>query len=212
MAPDLVNTLDHPVRVTDENGQTVRVVPGQVITADGATADRLTAIEGVETATDEHRDAYAASRAPVSDVASAKLGAEQHVSDLRAASRMASTAVPLNQVIGDDDAPLGPPSGTITTKQAVARSGPEQKAAYADHERLPEEAENEKLSEVERAQAEAKGLVEEIHNAALDDAAEAGVEAATTSPTMTSDQSPDGGDSDAPKRSSRKKAEPQPSE
>ena len=181
--PDLVNKRDHPVRVTDENGQTVRVVPGQVISVEGAVADKLSAYDGVESASDEDREAHAAARGGLpSETVSTKQAMETRYSGLRAQGRAATIAVPLNEVVGDNDAPLGPPSGTITTKQAVMRQGPAERAAFGDHERLPEDAENEGLSDVERAQAEAKALVEDLHTEALDDASESGNESTTSEP------------------------------
>ena len=91
--------------------------------------------------------------------------------------------MPLNQVVGDNDAPIGPPSVTITTKQAVQRIGPAEKRAYGDHERLPEEATNEGLSLVELAQAQAKALVEDMHNEALENAADEGMDSVDLEPT-----------------------------
>ena len=184
--PDLVNKLDHPARVTDENGQPVRVVPGQVVSVDGKVADQLTAIDGIESASGEDKEAWEAQQGGLpSDIPSTRESAMEHYSEMRTRGRAASIAVPLNEVIGDNDAPLGPPSGTITTKQAVVRQSEADRAAYADHERLPEEAEDEGLSDVERAQAEAKALVEELHNEALERMSEAGHESVTTEPKRT---------------------------
>jgi hypothetical protein len=190
--PEFVNNLDHPVRVANDQGESVKVRPGQVINADGAFADNLKAIDGVDEATDEDREAWENRDPTVSDITSGKVSLEQELSDARVRGRVASIAVPLNQVIGDDNAPIGPPSGTITTKQAVARIGPVEKRAFADHERLPEEAGNERLNEVERVQAELKGVVEDVHNEALEAAAEAGLEGATLEPTSEGSLSGEG--------------------
>src|SRR3954451_17299 len=48
----------------------------------------------------------------------------------------ASVAAGLNVVIGDNEAPYGPPTGTITTKQAVMRdaSNSAERNAFGDHE------------------------------------------------------------------------------
>jgi hypothetical protein len=181
--PELVNNLEHPVRVRDDDGETVRVVPGQIVSVDGRAADELSAIEGLDTPTDEDRDAWEARNQLTSAVDSGKESLQNAYAALRVRGKASLTAVPLNQIVGDNDAPIGPPSGTITTKQAVARLGPAEKRAFADHERLPEEASNEGLSDVERAQAEAKALVEDIHNEVLEEAQAAGNESATLEPT-----------------------------
>jgi len=171
--PEFVNTLDHPVRVTDENGQTVRVVPGQVISVDGVTADRLDAIDGLDTPDGDQREAWEQRNAPMSEETSGKASLEQIAAEARIHARTLNVAVPLNQVIGDDNAPVGPPSGTITTKTVVASEGGLEKSAFMDHERLPEDADNERLNDVERAQAQARALVEEVHQEALESSAPA---------------------------------------
>lgn len=84
----------------------------------------------------------------------------EELAELRVAHRMAAVAAPLQVVRGDDDAPLGPPSGVITTKQAVAKGGSEaERRAFADHEydEVPEGA-----SPVEQVQAEATNAAEEV--------------------------------------------------
>ena len=81
--PDLVNTRDHAVRVRDENGKLVRVVPGQVVSAEGSTADQLSGVEGIESASDDDREAWEASRAGVSDAQSSKTALEDQYSRLR---------------------------------------------------------------------------------------------------------------------------------
>jgi hypothetical protein len=79
----------------------------------------------------------------------------------------AGTSAVLNRVIGDDEAPYGPPSGTITTKQAVMRD-PEQRPHFGDLEWTPEEVEERKLNEmgssgeVQYAQGQASGKAEKV--------------------------------------------------
>jgi hypothetical protein len=79
----------------------------------------------------------------------------------------AGTSAVLNRVIGDDEAPYGPPSGTITTKQAVMRDA-EQRPHFGDLEWTPEEVEERKLNEmgssgeVQYAQGKASGKAEEV--------------------------------------------------
>ena len=66
--PKLVNRNDHAVRVRDpETGKLSRVRSGQVVDVSGDEADRLSGIEGVESAKKEDEDAYAASQSQISD-------------------------------------------------------------------------------------------------------------------------------------------------
>jgi hypothetical protein len=81
------------------------------------------------------------------------------MAEARVASRSYGVTGPLQVVIGDDDAPYGPPSGVVTTKQLEAQKGPEEKRRFADHEHIevPEGA-----SQVEKDQAENTRVVEEV--------------------------------------------------
>ena len=206
--PEVVNKLPHGVRVKDENGDEHRLRAGQVKSVEGDAADRLLAVEGVEQASSEDKESwdteYARMSGRVTDAPTIGASLEDSINNARRHVRIASVAMPLNTVIGDDDAPLGPPSGTITTKQAVARQSLVDRGAFSDHEHLPEDAESGKLSEVEQAQAEARAALEELHNEVLDEANEAGVEAATTSPESTSEQVGTTGDAQAPSSSPRR--------
>jgi hypothetical protein len=81
----------------------------------------------------------------------------------------ASVSAPLNRVIGDNEAPFGPPTGTITTKQAVMRAAENsnERNAFGDHEWLPEDAEARNLADstsgkVQAAQAEQSGKLEKV--------------------------------------------------
>jgi hypothetical protein len=79
----------------------------------------------------------------------------------------AGVAAPLNKVIGDNEAPFGPPTGTITTKQAVMReaSSSAERLAFGDHEWLPEDEDKLKEStsgQVQAAQARESGSLEEV--------------------------------------------------
>ena len=82
----------------------------------------------------------------------------------------ATVATGLNRVIGDNEAPYGPPSGTITTKQAVMRAAENsaERTAFGPNEWLPEDAEERNLADlgssgqVQAAQAEAQGKTEKL--------------------------------------------------
>jgi len=98
------------------------------------------------------------------------------IADAMAWIGRATTSAPLNVVVGDNEAPYGPPSGTITTKQAVMRdaSSSVERRAFGDHEWLPEDVEERKLDEhgesgqVQAAQGRESGLIEEVTQQLLD--------------------------------------------
>lgn len=144
------NTNGHGIR-----GDGVRVPAGGVAKVDGD--GDLAGYAGVEKVTKKEYDAYRKQ---------GQLGGGSHQRDrheelkrLRQEHRMVSTAAPLQVVVGDDDAPYGPPTGTVTTKQTEAKKGPEEKRRFADHEQaeVPEGA-----SEVEQRQAENVRAAEEV--------------------------------------------------
>jgi hypothetical protein len=155
--PYFRNDNAHGVRVGNS-----RIAPGTVALVPDEDADLYATYEGVEKvsdsagkkAVDEQRGAGAVS--PESPSAEIQAG----LADLRVAHRAAAVSAPLQVVRGDDDAPLGPPSGVITTKQAVAKDGSEaERRAFADHEydEVPEGA-----SPIEKAQAANTAAVEEV--------------------------------------------------
>ena len=172
--PKLVNRNDHAVRARDENGRSHRLRPGQVVDADGAQADALKGVSGVESASSSDEDAYNETLAQGS---SDEVGEGQTAMELYAKARLdgkiLTVVLPLQEVIGDNAAPFGPPTGTITTKQAIAaEADPDSltSKAFGDHERTADQADDEMLQPVEREQArgvaaleEAKAHVEEVH-------------------------------------------------
>lgn len=94
---------------------------------------------------------------------------QERFSDAVAWMGAATVAAPLNVVVGDNEAPYGPPTGTITTKQAVMRDADNsvERKAFGDHEWVAEDAEERNLDEstsgkVQAAQARQSGTLEEI--------------------------------------------------
>lgn len=202
--PELVNHLSHAVRVRDDDGHKFRLRPGQVANVDGVVADKLLAVDGVDTANAEDKKAYAdyLAQGRFNSSPTGKQRLEAEVSRMRADARVATVVVPLNQVIGDDDAPIGPPTGTITTKDAAAESGDaREKLAYAPNERLASEADNDKLSPVERKQAEAKAALAAVHGGVLKKVEEDGSPAVDLNPSSEGSQSSAGA---KPKRTPKK--------
>jgi hypothetical protein len=173
--PKLVNSLSHGVRVRDDDGRLVRLRPGQVGTFEGSTADKLSAIEGVNPAKKTDEDAWKAQVDAARGNVEGRSGFDNILSQARTAVGMQSIVAPLNHVVGDDAAPYGPNTGTITTKQALSQD-PEARKHFADHERVPGEQDNENLNEVERRQAELTTLAQEVTEQMQDNGALGGGE------------------------------------
>jgi hypothetical protein len=106
--PKFVNKNSHPIRVRNGDGNNLRRVrSGEVVECDGVLADNLEATNGVESASSADEKSWQA----VLDA--------QHDN--------------LQTVVGDNAAPHGPDSGTITTKEAVREHGSD-----ADRAAFPE--------------------------------------------------------------------------
>lgn len=130
-----VNDNEHPIRVKDGNGALQRIQAGGAVKADGAYADRLSATNGVREGSDDDL--------ATSEVQAAPLDHDRAVADVATAARQLAKQItvvgPLQRVIGDDQAPYGPPSGTVTTRQAVAQKAVAEgdqrtREAFADHD------------------------------------------------------------------------------
>jgi hypothetical protein len=124
--PKFVNTADHPIRVKDDDGTLRRLRPGQVVEADGKFADALKGTSGVEAANQSHEKAYADSRAksggPDDEPGPDELQPTNVGPALAALSKL-TVSDPLNVVRGDDAAPHGPGTGTISTRAEVHAEG-----------------------------------------------------------------------------------------
>lgn len=132
--PSFVNSHDHPVRIADENGNLQRYTPGQVVKAEGRNADLLVESGAFETATEEDVQAFDASRRGMQP-GGLRIAAKDALSGALLYLRQMTVSGPANVVIGDDAAPVGPPSGTITTKHEVAlKGGPREQRAFAPNE------------------------------------------------------------------------------
>lgn len=144
------NTNGHGVRADD-----VRIPAGGVAQVDSDSA--VVGYNGVETSSKKEYDAYRKQR----ELGGGSPSRDRHenLKELRQRHRMESVAAPLQVVVGDSDAPHGPNTGTITTKQAVAAESAEAKRHFADHEQaeVPEDA-----SPVEKQQAENTRVAEEV--------------------------------------------------
>lgn len=129
----VINTNDHPAYVRDASGTSVPIAAGAVLSADGEFLDALLATPGIEKASAKDVKASEDAAAPAP---SGGKTPDSVINDVLIAARAAATALiaATNQiVIGDDLAPHGPPSGTVTTKQALAKSDPEH---FAENEAI----------------------------------------------------------------------------
>ncbi len=149
MGVKVVNTNPHPVRVDKPHPisgapSLQRIIAGQVVEAEGAFLDNLLATAGVESASKGAEDAWAED-VERGDVAGAmpgdasRLSAKMALGPQRVALRHATVAAPLRRVVGDSTAPVGPPSGVVTTKGEVVGDGSDEELtrAYAQNEALP---------------------------------------------------------------------------
>lgn len=172
-----VNKNPHPVRVrkpVNAGPDTlVRLRPGQVISADGEFADNLENTPGVEHASDSderswerERERYTDENAMVGEAS--RLGDKLRLSPLRVALRHATIAAPLRRVVGDDAAPYGPPSGTVTSKGQIVEGlepGHPDRVAFAENEAVPGETIEHAAQPEPLLPISTKPTSEEIHNA-----------------------------------------------
>lgn len=93
------------------------------------------------------------------------------IKDARHAVRAESVSEPLNRVVGDDEAPFGPPTGEVSTKVDEARKGVAERIAFADHEALDPVTEPDELLTphgIEKSQVIHNRQNEALHDAQPD--------------------------------------------
>lgn len=151
--PYFKNDNDHPIRVDDGSGNLRRIAPGSIVDATGQFADNLKDTGGVSQASKEDREKWVEGRR-VSTERTDEQKRNARIGEARVEARSLAVAVPLTRVVGDDAAPDGPPSGTITSAATVAAKGRDEKQAFAPGEADPADADNEQLPPVHRQQAE----------------------------------------------------------
>lgn len=201
--PKLVNRNPHPIRPKGPDGNLVRIVSGQVVDADGDYADALSQTSGVESASSDEVKAWdakldAARTGGAMPGDGSRLSSKLAISPALLAARMAATVAPLQRVVGDDAAPQGPPSGTITTRGQAATSGDDRDLkAFAQGEELVMQGEKVEAPGASELDVLAgRATQSDIHNAQVDnaDAAEAVAKAVI--------------EGDAPKTSASRRAKP----
>jgi hypothetical protein len=150
------NTNPHYI-YAETNGRMERMAPGQIKEVDDDS--RLNRSPGVESSSQEDFDKWNEERSGGSTDETDEMRRNREFGELRAQADQVAIAAPLQVVVGDDDAPFGPPSGTITTKEAIVKGGDaEDRRRFADHERFEDEL-PENASEVEQRQARSKSAV-----------------------------------------------------
>lgn len=170
--PKLVNKNPYPVRFgPDRNDMGVsqsrqRLSPGQVVEVSGELADELKSIDGVETARKGDEKNYAEHLARLDGATGGvSIDAERSrfIESLNAEKAQATVIAPLQKVIGDDAAPLGPPTGTVTTTQAVSREteGPSELAPFGHLAADPDKEGKDDASEIEQKQRAAQAAAEQ---------------------------------------------------
>lgn len=174
---------DEPTRV---NG--VRYAPGSV-----SESDDVKGKKGFREVSDEEVEEIAAKR-PGSFGDAQPDAWEEKFSAASKWMGQASVAANLNKVVGDNEAPYGPPTGTITTKQAVMRgaSNSAERRAFGDHEWAPEDKDNlgdSTSSAVQKTQAEESGQVEQITDELVGSQQQGGDSDASSSEAPTQEQS-----------------------
>jgi hypothetical protein len=107
------------------------VAPGQVVLVSDEDQAAYEGLNGVEAS---NVDAYNDQR-DVRDKSKTAL-MERHEEHAKAQAELAASRVsaPLQVVHGDDEAPFGPPTGTISTKALEAAKDPESRRAFAEGE------------------------------------------------------------------------------
>lgn len=125
------NNLKHGINPTGSR----RVPPGGVVDAQGDEAKVYEATNGVEKLSgQEAKDALEPRYdGPTSGKSGAMLQ-EEALAEGRVAARALTVSGPLNVVVGDDEAPYGPPTGTLSTKRDEAQKDLAHRLAFADHE------------------------------------------------------------------------------
>ena len=136
---EILNTNDQRVEPTEG----VRLKAGQSGHFEGGQLDSLLALDGVVEADSSEADEYrkAHPEANTSD-SSASLVLQDALNQASRAAAVIAQA-PQQRVIGDDEAPHGPPTGVVTTRQLIQEE--EGDAHFGTNEAAPSEAPDERI-------------------------------------------------------------------
>ena len=151
--PEYVNTNQHSVVVRDEDGQRKRYPPGRFESDDSSIEGTPGVVSGSSQEAQDydklHPESEETEGSSLTDQVAAGLG------EARSAARR-FLAVSNQVIVGDDEAPFGPETGTVTTKQAHIEgvpAGDPERQAFADHEAFPSELEGKAVTDVAAQQA-----------------------------------------------------------
>jgi hypothetical protein len=125
------NTLNQGINPTG----TRRVPPGAVVQVSDDDAKLYSGLNGVEKASQSDYREFVESGTVTSDKTGGMV-LDEVLAEKRAEARMVSVAAPLQVVVGDDEAPYGPPTGERSTKAQEAEKDLAHRLAFADHEAL----------------------------------------------------------------------------
>lgn len=142
MSPTFLNENTHAVYVDGDNGD-VKLAAGQAKDVSGKAADQLKGMRNVRTLTGD--EAKAALERPAGGSTDGDLSGELGNVVAGAVGELSqlATAAPLRVVVGDDQAPYGPPSGTVSTKGIEAAKDEAHRRQFADGEAIAKVGEQE---------------------------------------------------------------------
>jgi hypothetical protein len=109
------------------------VAPGQVVLVSDEDQSAYDALSGVEASNVED---YNSQREAYDREKTALMKRHEAHAEARAALQNSRVSAPLQVVHGDDEAPFGPPTGTISTKSIEAAKDEASRKAFADGEAL----------------------------------------------------------------------------
>jgi hypothetical protein len=126
-------------RNTNKHGVSIgsgRQRAGSVFSADGDDAQKWGEVPGVEKASKKDYDDQRSERTAnnPSSEKSGEMLARQRITDQRVEHRRLTVSGPLQRVVGDDQAPLGPPTGTLSTKREEAEKDLAHRLAFGPNE------------------------------------------------------------------------------
>jgi hypothetical protein len=114
-----------------------RVPAGQAVEVSDEDAKSYRSLGGLtELRGQEAKDATRAQEEEQSSVPSRRERQNQRIRELRIESRGQAVVAPLQRVVGDNEAPYGPPTGEVSTKVDEAQKDLAHRIAFADHEAL----------------------------------------------------------------------------
>lgn len=129
--PVIQNQNSQGVKPTD----LPRLAAGEARSVNDADAKKYLAVDGVVKLTGDEADSALAGSGTTSPDKTGDMVVNESIAE-HAAQTGAFIAAPNQVVVGDDEAPLGPPTGVRSTKRTEAEKDLAHRLAFADHEAL----------------------------------------------------------------------------